>query len=1117
MKLFNFSSKKNTRTGPAVLDPVAADWKPSADLLESFRKIDEFIKLLPEMSGDISSLAAEERRHLGDIGRFGEAMAEAFEGIDSIGSASGRVSENSQEYQQVIAATEQQLKTALESFDTVDQSYQQSSGELNGLFKTTAELEELAGLMSGLSLKIKQLVRNAEIRAFHAGGKGKGFAVIAENMSRLAGEMEKTTSLVPGLTAAIKDSIQKMTLGVAESRQLVDGLKEQAGQVKDMLNSLYQSNLGLMDSFDRVGRTAREQRELEGKLVGGLKRIAQSAEGLSVSQEVTALVLSTEAAEVTQAEFAKNQLDEALGLWDQKRDPAALHAARSIWDMLRVKLQLSSERWLDLQSAIDGQKEALASEEALAGTLWHDLEALFESISRINASLEEMAGTIGQNRQEFEKMEQGLTDSFDKLVRVKTWLDEYEAGRGGMTGKLAEISETGTAIKDFTEQIKLLSFYAAVEVAEMGQEGGDFGSIVGQAQSLSQQAAADSAKIGPLLKQVTEQFVQTSVTIRQTQKIMSTSLEAVGQAQSSLVLARGWAAKMDQIVAEAGSGIGRQQSRRQDIFSRYSQYSQSYHEVAVKLQGFSGFLLKGRESLAWFLKAVPQTQSEIGPALMEKYPGRLLRTEVSSDPITLDPLMMTDSTSNRVAGQIFEGLVQFGAGASVVPAVAWRWKISPDGLSWTFYLRRGIKFSHGRELTAQDVKYSLERLLNPALKSPNHSLVEVIKGAKEYSQEQAREVAGLQVLDQYAIKIMLQYPFIPFLSNLACTMTAIVPKEMVEDGTLDFARHPVGSGPFRLKSWEPGVELELEPNPHYHERRVQLSGVKYSISLNDEQTMEALASDRLDIADVGSLQRRKLSSDQSLRLASLPQLTVQYIGINVSRVTPFADQRVRQALNYAIDKKTLIETTDLAGAAVIAKGIFPPELWAYNAGLKGYDYDPGRARQLLAEAGFAGGLPGEYQLDIRESKSQQARAEIVCQCCREVGITVKPNPMSWKALLEKTYGCQSQLSFRGWSSDNGDPDNFLYPLFHSKNWGRSGNTSFFKSALIDEMLDEAVTIRDPVQRLRRYQKLEELIIQEAPWVPLYHTVKSTAIKNYVHGHRPRPFGSELYKYCWMEQ
>jgi ABC-type transport system substrate-binding protein len=393
----------------------------------------------------------------------------------------------------------------------------------------------------------------------------------------------------------------------------------------------------------------------------------------------------------------------------------------------------------------------------------------------------------------------------------------------------------------------------------------------------------------------------------------------------------------------------------------------------------------------------------------------------------------------------------------------------------------------------------------------------MIKGALEYSQGQAKEVDGLQVIDPYAIKIVLQYPFMPFLSNLACTMAAIVPKELVEEGSLDFSRHPVGSGPFILKSWEPGKTLELEPNIHYHERRVSLSGIKFSIDLNDEQKTEALVSGRLDITDVNSLQRRALSQDHTLKVISLPQLNVQYLCINVSRVSPFADKRVRQALNHAIDKKTLIETTGLSGDAMTAVGVFPPELWAYNPNLAGYGYDPGLAKKLLAEAGFAGGLPGEYLLDIRDGKAQMQRAEMVRQNCREVGINIKPNPLSWKALLEKNYGCQSQLSFNGWSSDNGDPDNFLYPLFHSKNTGRAGNVAFFKSPVIDALLEEAVTIRDPGQRLLRYRKIEELIVQEAPWVFLYHSVKSTAVRNAVHGFRPRPFGSELYKHCWVEQ
>ena len=1116
MKLFNFNSSSDE----AVIEApglVEARWKPSDDLLDVLKKIDEFLKILPELSMNISVLAAEERGHLIHIHAFGAALSEAFEGMDAIATSSAQVTGNSQEYKQVIARAEQQLKGALDSFELVDQSYQRSAVELEDLFTTTAELEKLAGLMAGLSVKIKQLVRNAEIRAFHAGSKGKGFGVIAENMSRLAGEMENTASLVPTLTAGVKDKIQQMSSGVLESRHLVEGLKSRAEQVKNTLNSLYQSNQGMVEAFDRIGLMAKEQRELESKLVGGLKNITQSAEGLSVSQEVAALVLSTETGEMGQVEFAKNQMDEALGLWETAGKPAALHEARNNWMMLKAKLQAASERWHDLQSTIDEQKTALGAEEELAGTLWQNLEALFENINRIKSSLDGMGKTIGRNRQDFEEMNNGLTKSFDDLARVKTWLDEFEADREGMDGKLGEISQIGTAIKDFTEQIKLLSFYAAVEVAEMGQGEGDFGGIVAQAQSLSLQAATDSARIGPLLKQVTEQFTQTSGTIRQTQKIMATSLESISQAKQSLDLTRESGGGLEQIVAEAGSGIDRQQSLHQDIFGRYSQYSQSYTEVAAKLQGFSGFLLKGREALAWFERMGSLGRAEIEAAGLKNYIGGQIKVDINSDPITLDPVMMTDATSNKVAAQIFEGLVQFGGGASVIPAIAWRWKISPDGLSWTFYLHRGIKFSHGRELIASDVKYSLERLLSPKIKSPNQAFVEMIKGSSEYSQGKAKEVTGLQVIDQYAIKIVLQFPFMPFLSNLACTMAAIVPRELVENGAQDFSHHPVGSGPFTLKSWEPGKVLELEPNPHYHERRISLSGIKYSIDLNDGQKTEALASGRLDITDVNSLQRQALSPDRSLKVITLPLLDVQYLCINVSRVSPFADLRVRQAMNYAIDKKALIETTELAGDAVAAKGVFPPELWAYNPNLAGYGHDPDRAKKLLAEAGYSGGLPGEYLLDIRDSKAQIQRAEIVRQNCCEVGINIKPNRLSWKTLLEKTYSCQSQLSFNGWSSDNGDPDNFLYPLFHSKNTGRAGNVAFFKSPVIDEMLDDAVTIRDPGQRLLRYRKIEEMIVQEAPWVFMYHTVKSTAVRNTVHGFLPRPFGSELYKHCWMEQ
>jgi peptide/nickel transport system substrate-binding protein/oligopeptide transport system substrate-binding protein len=1114
MKLFKSPKNRENKTIPV---PAPAPWTMPPEMGSYLARVDELAGLLPDMASAIGQLSGTQRQHLVSIQSFGEALARAFEELDSISQASSQVTAKSKEYQQVVSGAEQSLLGTLESFDLVLTEYEHSAGELAGLTATTREMGDLAGMMTSLSLRIKQLVRNAEIKAFHAGTQGRGFGVIAENMSRLASEMERTAARVPVLTEGIRSGVEKIASGMDQSRRTVLELKEQAGQVKTRLIGVNQANQQTVSAFDEISLKARDQREIRDRLVGGIGQISKVADELMVSQEVVTSVLSTEKAELGMAGSARSLLEEALEIQRKNRHNwAAAQAGRGM-DLLRFRLAGAAERWRDLQHILEELRDSIKSEEVQSSALWHELEHLFQNTDSIQRRLEAVESGISRSREDFELMSGSLEELFRGLGSIMGWLDGFQSDRGRIQDDLKGVMEAGSGIKDFTEQIKLLSFYAAVEVAEMGEAGADFGGIVSQAQALAKKAAEDSGKLWPLLDKLGRQFETTAAIFQRARQAASHSQLLVDRARASLQGSK------DSASAFAGSGqqalgeIRRQIEKHQEIFRLYRSYADSFKDVEQRFSGFSVLLGRFQDTLNHLSQTGDLKGPELAKLQVQFPPEGRIKSELSSDPITLDPAMMTDSTSNQVAIQIHQGLVQFDHGSNVVPALAWRWRISPSGLVWTFYLRKGATFSHGREVQAGDVKYTLERMLDPKVKCPNSYFVEMIKGAREFMAGKTRHVEGIRVVDPYTVRIELQYPFMPFLSNLACTMVSIVPREMVEDRDRQFSKEPCGAGPFMIKNWLPGQSLELERNPGYYQPGLSLAGISYRINLKDEEKSSALTEGQLDLASVNSAQLQELKEKQGLGLLSLPQLNIQYLCVNVSRATPFASARVRQALNHAIDRQALIESTDLAGSAIVAKGVFPPELPAYNPDLHGYKHDPAKAREMLAEAGFPQGLPGEFLLDYREGRAQAQRAELVRKCCQEVGISIKPNPMSWKDLLDKTYGGESVLSFNGWSSDNGDPDNFLYPLFHSKNWGRAGNTSFFKSPIIDELLDEAVAIRNPDERLRRYRRIEQLIVEQAPWVFLFHNLKHMAVSDRVHGYRLRPFGTESLKDCWLEQ
>ncbi|MRR10568.1 ABC transporter substrate-binding protein, partial [bacterium] len=373
---------------------------------------------------------------------------------------------------------------------------------------------------------------------------------------------------------------------------------------------------------------------------------------------------------------------------------------------------------------------------------------------------------------------------------------------------------------------------------------------------------------------------------------------------------------------EAGSTIAVQQQRRNDVFQIYTAYNGSYAQVGQNLSRLVGLLGQGFAALADLgradasLAGLGQADAAAG--------GGTLQLDLMSDPITLDPAYLTDSTSNEVGGQIHAGLVQFDDGARVMPAIARSWTVSPDGLVWTFFLRRGVRFHNGRELAAGDVKYSLERLLDPATKSPNGLFVDMVAGAPAFAAGKSRGLDGIKVVDDHCVQITLVRPYMPFLANLAVNATSIIPHEAA--ARPDFATRPCGAGPFRLAAWEPGRLVALERFDDYYEQRISLAGIRWSIGLDNQQRLDRFTAGTLHAASLHQDERKTVAERNAAVIKNAASLNIQYMCINVSQDTPFREKLVRQAINCAIDKQALVDSAELKGEAVVAKGVFPPRM-----------------------------------------------------------------------------------------------------------------------------------------------------------------------------------------------
>ncbi|MBF0499599.1 MAG: ABC transporter substrate-binding protein [Candidatus Riflebacteria bacterium] len=517
------------------------------------------------------------------------------------------------------------------------------------------------------------------------------------------------------------------------------------------------------------------------------------------------------------------------------------------------------------------------------------------------------------------------------------------------------------------------------------------------------------------------------------------------------------------------------------------------------------------------------------PAAESKVPvyGGTFRRAFPSPVITLDPRAIGDSFSHEVARQIFDGLVEFDPEARVVPAIAESWKVSSDRLTYTIKLRNDIRFhatfgaegrptnNGGRLLTAEDVSYSFHRLLDPKTKMPRGKLFLVIKGSEAYAAGSAPNISGIQVLASDSIAISLEKPFAPFLSLLALPNAFIVPREDAERP--NFGTDPVGTGPF-ISSGKQGDTLILKANQNYFRGRPYLDRLEFPFIKEEKDSFAMFKRGELMETNVPDPEYKNVKSDPLL--APLFQETSRwgtyYLGMNVTK-PPFDNVKVRQAINFAIDRETIVKLI-LNDRARIAKGVLPPGITAFNPALRGYSYDPERAKKLLAEAGYPDGkgFP-EITLQFNRDPSHERSSEFILANLRDIGITCILKEVEFPEHFKSVENGEVSFFRMGWTVDYPDPDNFLYTLFHSKNIGREGNFARYSNPKVDELVERARFEIDPKDRIPLYQRAEQMIVDDAPWVFIYHYTTHVLPQANVRGLHITTMGAQfiLYRQIWL--
>jgi peptide/nickel transport system substrate-binding protein/oligopeptide transport system substrate-binding protein len=479
--------------------------------------------------------------------------------------------------------------------------------------------------------------------------------------------------------------------------------------------------------------------------------------------------------------------------------------------------------------------------------------------------------------------------------------------------------------------------------------------------------------------------------------------------------------------------------------------------------------------------------------------GGTYRRPLEFNPKTLDPAMSVDIHAVTVIQQIFDGLVQFDKELNITPAIAKSWKISPDGLTYTFFLKEGVHFHNEREVTSKDFVYSFTRILDPENKSSSSDFFSRILGAKEFIEKKTKEVKGLIASDKYTLKIVLNEPYAPFISILAMKGAKLVPKEEVEKSGADFGKSPVGTGPFKVISMKEGEEIVLEANQDYFEGRPYLDKIIFKIfhGAPREKILKEFKEGGLEESFIPPGEIEDIVRGKQYLFLQKPLLSLRFYGFNLFS-KPLDDKRLRKAINFAINKKFIISEIH-KNQFNLARGILPPGMPGYNPEIDPYQHNETLARKYLMESSYGKDKVAPTLETWSASRSEAAQKELneIKSQLNKIGIqTTIQYETSWPSFDSMLRTKKAPVFIYAWYADFPDPDNFLGILFHSKS---KYNYTAYHNPEVDRLLDKARGERDYLKRMEMYRKIEKIILDDAPIVPMVNHLFQMVYQPYVRG------------------
>lgn len=761
---------------------------------------------------------------------------------------------------------------------------------------------------------------------------------------------------------------------------------------------------------------------------------------------------------------------------------------------------------VQLQQSATDQAAAIISE---LGAFSQEVTA---SVNEVGNSSQESTTALEQGKEAVRKSTEFITSMQATVTENATAVQHLVDQTMGIEGFVA-------TIRDIASQTNLLALNAAIEAARAGAEGRGFAVVANEVKSLAETSAESAVQISRLLENIKNEAGLTIETMQNSISAVEAGCRMITETGQALDEIMGTVAETTAIVQEISQAVF-QQTQNNERLVQVTEGMRDVLESAAFYIETAAFETEQQrtamQTLLQVTKDLEAIEAELGaslPAAGDLEP-ETYSYGLPQDPATLDPAYSTDGNANNIISLIFSGLLRMDEGGRPRPDIANTWHLDDEGRTYTFKLRSDAYFHNGRQVDANDIKYSLERLAAPATKAAHGGLVLSIEGAKAFAEGKTREISGIKVRGRDEVSITLNAPNLMFLNNVAHLGTSIVPKEDVERLGANFARQPVGAGAFAFKHWTPGGELLLTAHQRFHEGRPYIDTIHCRIYAG----ADALEAGFLD-GEVGHARLEGRGYDKAKQdpvlgplCEKIAPVDAQYCGLICTK-PPFDNKLVRQAVNYAIDRETYLQQV-LGGHAVLSQGPLPPSLLPAGSG-GGYRYDLSRAKELMREAGYADGYPGTLMLHVRANNQEQAtRAEYIAAALAKIGLQVQIVVLPWTELLKHANMDKCNMYLMGAIGGHAEGKRYLDQWFHSRFIG-SSNYLEYNNPDFDNLIDQAEIVANPERRKEMYVRAHHIIQEEAPWIFLYHPIFYMARQPYVKGLRYNAGGAIFAQHLWL--